>query len=187
MTAGHCILSHGFESAPDATKVAALAEVAERLGWSHERPDYTGFDARREISELGDVEARQAHLLALATEAAKRGPLVLAGSSLGSYISARVSLQVPVAGLFLMAPPTTMGRLADLDAANASISIIHGWDDELIPAQHVVDWAHARRARLLLVYDTHRLSGHVQASAEAFASLLKELHLQARHDQPCGC
>ena len=27
---GHCILSHGFESGPDATKVTALADVAER-------------------------------------------------------------------------------------------------------------------------------------------------------------
>ncbi|MEO8365820.1 MAG: alpha/beta fold hydrolase [Pseudoxanthomonas sp.] len=175
MTTGHCILSHGFESGPDATKVAALADIAKRLGWSHERPDYTGFDARRDLSELGDVEARQAHLFALATVAAKRGPLVLAGSSLGAYISARVSLEVPVVGLFLMAPPTTMGRLDDLDAARVPTSIIHGWDDELIPAQQVVDWAHARRARLLLVDDTHRLSAHVQASAEAFASLLESL------------
>lgn len=172
---GHCILSHGFESGPDATKVTALAAAAESLGWTHERPDYTGFDARRELSELGDVEARQAHLLALAAEAAQRGPLVLAGSSLGAYISARVSLEVPVLGLFLMAPPTTMGRLQDLDAAPVPVSIIHGWDDELIPAQQVVDWAHARRARLLLVNDTHRLSAHVEASAEAFAQLLKSL------------
>jgi alpha/beta superfamily hydrolase len=173
---GHCILSHGFESGPDATKVTALAEVAERFGWSHERPDYTAFDARRERGELGDVEARQAHLLALAATAAERGRLVLAGSSLGSYISARVSLQVPVAGLFLMAPPVTMGRLADLDAARVPISIIHGWDDELIPAHAVVDWADPRRARLLLVNDSHRLSMHVRASAEAFSSLLKSLH-----------
>ena len=131
---GHCILSHGFESGPDATKVAALA-----------------------------------------TEAAQRGPLVLAGSSLGAYISARVSLEVPIVALFLMAPPTTMGHLQGLDAAPVPISIIHGWDDELIPAQQVVDWAHARRARLLLVNDTHRLSEHVEASAEAFAQLLQSL------------
>ena len=175
MSKGHCILSHGFESGPDATKVAALAIAAERLGWTHERPDYTGFDARRELSELGDVEARQAHLLALAAAAASRGPLVLAGSSLGAYISARVSLQVPVLGLFLMAPPTTMGRLPNLDAASVPISIIHGWDDELIPAQQVVDWAHARRGRLLLVNDTHRLSEHVEASADAFAALLQSI------------
>lgn len=172
---GHCILSHGFESGPDATKVTALAEVAERLGWTHERPDFTGFDARRDISTLGDVEARQAHLLALAIAAAKRGPLVLAGSSLGAYIAGRVSLEVPTAGLFLMAPALRMGRLPDLDAAEVPTSILHGWDDELIPAQAVVDWAHARRARLLLVDDTHRLSGHVQASAEAFAELLQAI------------
>ena len=172
---GHCILSHGFESGPDATKVAALALAAERLGWTHERPDYTGFDARREVSELGDVEARQAHLLALARQAATRGSLVLAGSSLGAYISARVSLEVPVVALFLMAPPTRMGRLADLDSAPVPVSIIHGWDDELIPAQAVADWAYRRRARLLLVDDTHRLSDHVDASADAFAALLQNL------------
>lgn len=175
MSQGHCILSHGFESGPDATKVTALAEAAERLGWTHERPDYTAFDARRELSDLGDVEARQAHLLALARAAAARGPLVLAGSSLGAYVSARVSLEVPVLGLFLMAPPTRMGRLPDLDAAAVPVSIIHGWDDELIPARDVSAWARARRARLLLVDDMHRLGDHVEDSAEAFAQLLEAL------------
>jgi predicted alpha/beta-hydrolase family hydrolase len=172
---GHCILSHGFESGPDATKVTALAEVAERLGWTHERPDYTDLDARRDISSLGDVPARLERLRALASAAAARGPLVLAGSSLGAYIAGRISLDVPVHGLFLLAPPTTMGPLPDLDAAPIPVSIIHGWDDELIPAQAVVDWALPRRARLLLVDDSHRLSGHVEASAQAFAALLASL------------
>ena len=54
---GHCILSHGFESGPDATKVTALSAVAERFGWTHERPDYTDLDARREVSKVGDVPA----------------------------------------------------------------------------------------------------------------------------------
>lgn len=174
-TRGHCILSHGFESGPDATKVTALAEVAERLGWSHERPDYTDLDACRDVSELGDVEARLARLREIAATAAARGPVVLAGSSLGAYISGRVSLEVPIHGLFLMAPPTTMGRLPTLDAAAVPVSIIHGWDDELIPAQQVTDWAHPRRARLLLVNDSHRLSDHVEASADAFAQLLASL------------
>ena len=105
---GHCILSHGFESGPDATKVTALADVAQRLGWTHERPDYTDLDARREVTPLGDVAARIARLQSLAQAAAARGPLVLAGSSLGAYISGHVSLQVPVVGLFLMAPPVVM-------------------------------------------------------------------------------
>ena len=174
-TRGHCILSHGFESGPDATKVTALAAAAERLGWSHERPDYTDLDAKHEVSALGDVPARLQRLLALARDAAKRGPLVLAGSSLGAWISGRVSLEVPVAALFLMAPPVRMAPAPALEAAAVPTSIIHGWDDELIPAQQVVDWAHTRRARLLLVDDSHRLSRHVAASAGAFAALLSEL------------
>ena len=95
---GHCILSHGFESGPDATKVSALAEVADAFGWSHERPDYTDLDARREAGELGDVPARVARLLALARDATARGPLLLAGSSLGAWISGHVSLRAPAAG-----------------------------------------------------------------------------------------
>ncbi|WP_411834484.1 YqiA/YcfP family alpha/beta fold hydrolase [Pseudoxanthomonas mexicana] len=175
MMRGHCILSHGFESGPDATKVSALAEVAERHGWTHERPDYTDLDARRDVSELGDVVARQRRLLELARAAAARGPLVLAGSSLGSYIAARVSLEVPVRALFLMVPPTTMGRLPALDAAAVPVSIVHAWRDELIPAQEVIDWARPRAARLLLVDDGHRLSTSVETSARAFAELLASL------------
>ena len=172
---GHCILSHGFESGPESTKVTALADVAERFGWTHERPDYTDLDAQREASPVGDVIGRLDRLRALATAAAARGPLVLAGSSLGAYISASIALEVPTRALFLMAPPLTMGPLAALDAPKIPISIIHGWDDELIPAMSVAQWAHARRARILLVDDGHRLSSHVQASADAFAALLSEV------------
>ena len=172
---GHCILSHGFESGPDATKVTALADVAERYGWTHERPDYSDLDAMHAVSRHGDVPARLQRLLHIARAAAARGPLILAGSSLGAWISARVSLEVPVRGLFLMAPPISMGPAPGLDAARVPTSIIHGWHDELIPAQQVVDWAAPRDARLLLVNDSHRLSDHVQASAEAFGQLLAAL------------
>ena len=172
---GHCILSHGFESGPDATKVTALADAAERAGWTHERPDYTDLDAKRDVTDLGDVPARLQRLLALTRAAAARGPVVLAGSSLGAYISGLVSMQVPVSGLFLMAPPIRMGQAQPLVAAAVPTGIIHGWHDELIPAAHVVEWAAPRAARLLLVDDGHRLSEHVDASADEFAALLVRL------------
>ena len=172
---GHCILSHGFESGPDATKVTALAEVAERLGWTCERPDYTDLDACRDAGELGDVAARLDRLLALARAAEANGPLVLAGSSLGAWISGMASLEVRVAGLFLMAPPIRMQAGHPLRAAAVPTAIVHGWDDELIPAAQVVEWAAARRDRLLLVDDTHRLSANVDTSAAAFESLLATL------------
>ncbi len=179
-TPGHCILSHGFESGPDATKVTALATVARRLGWTCERPDYTDLDAMRGVGELGDVAARLERLLGLARDAAGRGPLVLAGSSLGAWISGMASLQVPVAGLFLMAPPIRMQDAHPLRAAAVPTAIVHGWDDELIPAAQVVGWAGARRDRLLLVDDTHRLSSNVETSAAAFESLLLDLAAHRR-------
>lgn len=172
---GHCILSHGFESGPEATKVTALAEVAESMGWSHQRPDYTDLDARGQISRFGDVHARLQRLLELARAAAQGGPLVLAGSSLGAWISGQVSLQVPVRGLFLMAPPIQMGPAPALQAADVPIAIVHGWHDELIPAAQVVEWARPRSADLLLVNDRHRLGDHVDASAQAFAALLARI------------
>lgn len=172
---GHCILSHGFESGPDATKVTALADAADRLGWTHERPDYTDLDGKRDISPLGDVAARVERLLGLTLQAARRGPVVLAGSSLGAWIAGRVSQQVPVAGLFLMAPPVRLNADHPLQAAEVPLSVVHGWNDELIPAADVVGWTCARRGRLLLVDDTHRLAAHVEASAEAFAALLRSL------------
>lgn len=172
---GHCILSHGFESGPDAAKVTALAEVAERLGFSHERPDYTDIDALRDVSPLGDVAARLERLRARMRPALERGPVVLAGSSLGAWISGRASLEFHVAGLFLMAPPVRLNAAHPLDAARVPTSIVHGWYDELIPAEDVVGWARSRGARLLLVDDGHRLSANVDASADAFASLLRSL------------
>lgn len=175
MSRGHCILSHGFESGSEATKVTALAEVAERLGWSHERPDYTDLDALRQVSPLGDVPARLRRLVDLAAAAARRGPVVLAGSSLGAYTSALTSLQVPVAGLFLMVPPISMGPMPALDAAAVPTSVVHAWHDELIAADGVIAWARARSAQLLMVDDGHRLEHHVAASALAFEQLLRRL------------
>jgi len=171
---GHVIICHGLESSPEATKASALAAAAEALGWSHARPDFRAWDDDQAAGRLGDVHGRLAHLQALAAPVA--GPLVLAGSSLGAFIAARVSLSVPVRGLFLMAPPPWLeGYGLALEAATVPTRIVHGWDDELIPAQAVVDWAQSRRACTTFVDDGHRLAEHVDFCAEEFSRLLRSL------------
>ena len=168
---GHVIISHGLQSSPAATKALALSAKAEALGWTHERPDFRDIDA---VSELGDVLARILRLQALA-DAARR-PLVLAGSSMGAFISARVSLQRPLLGLFLMAPPTQLdGYDIALEAAPVPTRIVHGWHDELIPANQVVRWAQARSDHLVLVDDSHRLASHVDFCADEFGQFLQGL------------
>lgn len=168
---GHVILSHGLESSPEATKATALAQVAEAMGWRTERPDYRDLDA---IGKLGDVLGRIERLRALA--AAVDAPLVLAGSSMGAFVSARVSLLLPVRGLFLMAPPIQLeGFDIQLQAADVPTRIVHGWDDELIPASAVARWAGARKDRTIFVDDGHRLAAHVEFCAREFGRFLQEL------------
>ena len=184
---GHVIISHGLQSSPDATKATAIAKVAQSIGWTTEIPDYRDLDA---ASELGDVLSRIERLRRAGTRkyrgrqdagsdraiAGLRTPLVLAGSSMGAFISARVSLALDVQGLFLMAPPTQLkGYDIKLDAATVPTCIVHGWHDELIPAGEVVRWAQARSDRLVLVNDSHRLADHVEFCAQEFGRFVQGL------------
>jgi alpha/beta superfamily hydrolase len=166
---GHVIISHGLQSSPVSSKALALAQACDLLGWSCERPDYQDIDAQ--MPPLGDVNARIARLHALAEQIS--GPVVLAGSSMGAFISAQVSLRVPVRGLFLMAPPVQLENYEIvLEAAHVPISIVHAWRDELIPADAVVQWASKQNAKLCLVNDDHRLGAHVDYCAQQFALFL---------------
>lgn len=159
------ILSHGQESGPDATKVTTLALVAERLGWSSERPDYRGVQSPLERRDqlLGRIRSAP-------------GRVVLVGSSMGAYISGLASREAPVAGLFLLAPPISVGaEWPAFDAAGVPAAIVHGWRDELIPASDVVAFAQARGITLHLVDDEHRLARHVDACAAWFRQFLDAL------------
>lgn len=165
---GTIILSHGLESGPDATKVTALAAVARARGWREIRPDYRDLDAMRDPSRIGERTARL-----LAHVPRDGGRLILAGSSMGAFCSALASLEVAVEALFLLAPPLAIAGYAPrLDAADVPVAIVHGWDDELIPAVDVIDWAARRRATLHLVPDSHRLSDHVDIVARWFDAFL---------------
>jgi pimeloyl-ACP methyl ester carboxylesterase len=171
---GHAIVSHGFEATPEGVKALACDKAARALGWTVQRPDYQAFDRRTDVSRLGDVEARIAHLRDIARACAT--PPVLCGSSLGAFISARVSLDVPVAGLFLMAPPVWLEDYDfSLQVAKVPTWVVHGWNDEIITAASVAAWAQVRNLRTLFVPDTHRLEGHAEACGEEFGRFLRSL------------
>ena len=162
---GLVILSHGQESGPDATKVTTLALVAERLGWTSERPDYRGVESPLERRDqlLGRIRSAP-------------GRVVLVGSSMGAYISGLASREAGIAGLFLLAPPIALGdQWPRFDSAPVPTAIVHGWRDELIPVSDVVDFARERGATLHLVDDEHRLARHVDACAAWFRQFLDAL------------
>jgi len=167
---GTVILSHGLESGPDASKVTALADVAGRLGFAAIRPDYRDLDSAR---GLGGAALRLERLLSIVDVHSGSGPIVLVGSSFGAFISGLASRDRSVAGLFLMAPPLFLpGFDRPFDLAVIPTAVVHGWDDELIPAHAVSAFCQARRLDLHLVPDSHRLADHVSAIADRFAGFL---------------
>jgi predicted alpha/beta-hydrolase family hydrolase len=152
---GNIILSHGSDSGPDATKVSALAAVAESLGWTTVRPDYRDDDA---LGHAGCVDPRLARLAEAV--AASPAPPVLVGSSMGAFVSGLASLDAPVAGLFLLALPTRIpgyGR-AFATATGVPSFLIHGYADDVCPVDEAIGYARAHASPLLLVQDDHRLS-----------------------------
>lgn len=167
---GHVLLSHGLESGPNATKVTALARVAEAHGWRSTRPDYLDLDATGEVARIDQRVSR----LVAAIEPGER--LVLAGSSMGAFISTLAAQDHPCAGLFLIAPPL---RIPDytrvLVPPTVPTAIVHGWHDELIPAADVIEFARAASLPLTLVDDSHRLAGHVERIADWFGLFLDGL------------
>lgn len=167
---GTVILSHGLESGPHATKVSALAAVAEALGWASVRPDYRDLDATR---DLRMIEARTARALAAAPTGRR---VVFAGSSMGALVSGFASLQRPCEALFLMALPVGIRDYpVDFAAARVPTTLVHGWRDELCPVDAAIAFARARGDTLHLVDDDHRLGAHVDYCAEAFRQLLLSL------------
>lgn len=166
---GQIILSHGSDSGPDATKVSALAALAESLGWRTQRPDYREDDKR---GHTGSVAPRIARLRA--TVEALETPPLLVGSSMGAFVSGLVSMDVPVAGLLLLATPSAIpgySRAFDL-RAGVPTTLIHGWRDEVCPWAGVHAFAAQRQLPLLMLHDDHRLGASMDAIAAQFRLLL---------------
>jgi predicted alpha/beta-hydrolase family hydrolase len=169
---GQIVLSHGSDSSPDATKVSTLAALAESLGWRTQRPDYGSDDAR---GHAGSVAPRIARLRA--TIEALDAPPLLVGSSMGAFVSGLVSLDVPVAGLLLLATPSEIpgyARKFDLRRGVPTL-FIHGWRDDVCPLAGIHPLAAQRRLPLLVLDDDHRLGASLAVIVAQFRQLLEQL------------
>ena len=167
---GHVILSHGSDSGPEATKVSALARVAEALGWSTFRPDYREED---KLGYAGSVPPRIARLVEAMRNASR--PLVLAGSSMGAFVSGLASLRAPCQGLFLIALPIDIpGCPQRFDVArDVPGMLVHGYRDEMCPVDAAVAFSRERGMPALLLDDDHRLGNHVTMLERQFELFLR--------------
>ncbi len=165
-------LSHGLESGPGALKVQALKGVAEKFeNCVPVVMDYRG---------LKEPQERLEHLLAVIDERNDTlANCVMAGSSLGGWLSAAVSAHEPVLGCFLLAP--ALG-LPDYPQTSITLQaqhthIIHGWRDDVVPPGPVIEHARCQRLSLRMIDDDHRLQNSLDTILSDFERFL-ELCLQ---------
>lgn len=153
--------AHGKESGPWGTKITHLAEVARGRGFQVISPDY---------SHTHDPQARVDHLLALAPQARR---LVLAGSSMGGYVSAHACAALKPAALFLMAPALYFpGWDHEAEGVPALCSVVHGWNDDIVPVERGIRFARTHRAELHLLNSDHMLNDQLPALSLVFDHLL---------------
>ena len=138
-------LSHGLESGPGALKIQALKGVAEKLD-----------DCEPVVMDYRGMAEPQQRLQHLFQVLAERGDdpahCVLAGSSLGGWLSAAVSAQQPVLGCFLLAPALGIAAYPETSPTIQArhTHIVHGWRDDIVAPEPVrmVDDDHLLHASL---------------------------------------
>jgi pimeloyl-ACP methyl ester carboxylesterase len=157
------IFSHGRESGPWGTKIRALAPVAEKFGCRVISRDESGNR---------DPDLRVANLIEQVRLI--EGPLVLVGSSMGGYVATVASKVLLPVGLFLMAPAFAMRGYAELNPCPncRELSIVHGWSDDIVPLEAVVNFARTHQAMLHLVPAGHALVEQIDWLIQIFELFL---------------
>jgi alpha/beta superfamily hydrolase len=132
-----------------------------------------GIEARiPDFSSTNDPLERVATFQALIRGETR--PLIFAGSSMGGYVAARVSQEQPIQGLFLIAPALYRPSYSlDERAPNAgSISIIHGWNDEIVPIEESIRFAKKFGATLHAIPGDHFLDDRLVEIQHAFGDFI---------------
>jgi predicted esterase YcpF (UPF0227 family) len=167
----HLIFSHGHVSSPQSHKIQALTPVAEAAGYTTEAIDYR---------DLRDDPAGRVDRLCSRLETLSE-PAVLVGSSMGGYVSVAAACRIPVRALFLLAPAVYLNdRYPDVGLIEEhypvrcqTLSVIHGWGDEIIPWRNALRFAEERRADLHLLNTDHGMHSAMNQIAGIFQSFLE--------------
>lgn len=157
------IFSHGKESGPWGTKIKVLAATAQRFGFAVESIDYRGMQ---------DPDERVTKLV---SHLDGDDNVILVGSSMGGYVALLAAAEVKSKAVFLLVPALYMPGYEgkDYPVQQANVSIVHGWNDEIISYQNSLRYAEQNKSALHLIEDGHRLVeklGQIEQIFEEFLS-----------------
>lgn len=161
------VFCHGKESGPRGFKIRELSAIAGERGWQAESIDFTAEP---------DPDARVA-LLLRRMAGTGTDETILAGSSMGGYVAALASSRIRPAALFLMAPvfglPGYRVRRPQIDVERCVI--VHGWRDDVVPAENVFRFAARHRAEMHLLDAGHDLHDAIADVKFLFGKLLADV------------
>ena len=159
------IFSHGQESGPWGTKIRAMAERAKILGCKVDSVDYQGIPdpterVRKLVRECALIDDR----------------LILVGSSMGGHVATAAAEESGAVGLFVLAPAYYMPGYEALTPLppEIPICIVHGWHDDIVPAENSIRFAQTCCATLHLVDGDHRLTDNIDEINEYFTYFIKK-------------
>ncbi len=156
------IFSHGKVSGPKGNRIQALSKVCERNGFDVESLDYRRLPTNERVTKLNN------YLLNLSR------PYILVGTSMGGYVSAVAGLNNQPMGLFLISPAVYMDGYAEaeLEKLDCPVTVVHGWQDDIVPVDNVIRFASAAKADLHVFDGGHRLREKLAETETCFEQFL---------------
>ncbi|MFA9419362.1 MAG: alpha/beta hydrolase, partial [Gammaproteobacteria bacterium] len=133
--------------------------------------DYTDtMDPDLRVERLLEVLARE------------EAGFVLVGSSMGGYVSLVASESVNAKAVFLMAPALYIPGWGkqEYHSRSSHIEIVHGWSDDVIPAEHSIRYAREVDCTLHLISGDHALNGVLEVVVDLFERFLDRAHRDRR-------
>lgn len=169
MTDATLIWCHGSLSQPWGEKSKSLADIAQAAGMTMDAVDF---------QDLENPDQRVSRLIAKLEESGK--PAILAGSSMGGYVASAAARHADILGLFLLAPAFYLPGYAMhvFSGLPKPVSVIHGWDDDVVPVENSIRFAKLHKASLHLLPDDHRLSNSLPEIGAVFSHFLATLNVQ---------
>jgi len=164
----HIVFSHGQDGEPWGSKIVASDEVARRHALQRRSVDYRG---------MADPAVRVQRLLEVCK--ALPGKLVLVGSSLGADVCMTAANQVPVRGVFVLAPAFFMPgyeRYTPTPPA-CPMDIVHGWNDDIVPVDNSIRYARQYKCALHILDSDHRLTASLADVCALLDQFLQRLQV----------
>ena len=96
---------------------------------------------------------------------------------MGGHVATSAAHYVNAIGLFVLAPAYYIAEFEHLtpSAPDIPISIVHGWNDDIVPVENSIRFARTCQASLHIVDGGHRLTNHIDEICYYLERFVKKL------------